>query len=171
MTFRGIVEKFETGTWTYHIPVPMEIAERFVNSETGRRIVCYIDDHDARHCALSHDGLGGWVIFLHKVYFKKYNLKHKQEVSVRIEADTSKYGMPVPPEFEEVLIQDPEALAKFELLTPGMQRSLIYYVAQVKTSDIRLRRAIVIAEHIKIHDKPDGRVLMQEMREANRRFK
>ena len=171
MQFEGTVEKFEAGTWSYHIPVPPEIALSLLKNPDGRRIICSIDHFEPFHCALQHDGLGGHVIYLNKQLVTKYNFKLKQRVGVLLKHDSSKYGMEVPVEFEELLRQDAEGSRLFHELTPGMQRSLIHFVARVKSSDILLRRSMVVLEHLKKHSKVDGELLMEEMKEANRNWK
>ncbi len=55
----------------------------------------------------------------------------------------------MPEELEEVLNIDLDAHTKFHSLTAGNQRSLIYLVTQVKSSEKRIERALKIAEKIK----------------------
>ena len=171
LQFEGTVEMFDTEAWSYHIPVPSELAQQLIDTPTKRRIVCNFNNNPDHHCALMHDGSGGWVIYLPKRLMKKWQFHHKQPVVVQMRPDASEYGMPIPPEFEEMLHQDPEGSKKFHALSKGKQRSLIYFVSQVKSSEIRIRRSFVVLEHLKNHDKLDGRVLMDEMKEANRAWK
>ncbi len=84
--------------------------------------------------------------------------------------DESSYGLPISEEFEEVLRQDDEASEIFHQLTPGKQRTLIYYADNVKSSQIKLRRGLVVAEHLKsTNGLVDFKLLNEEMKAANRR--
>jgi len=56
----------------------------------------------------------------------------------------------MPEELKEILETDPEASEIFHSLTSGNQRGLLYLVAQVKTSDKKIERALKIADRIKI---------------------
>jgi hypothetical protein len=55
----------------------------------------------------------------------------------------------MPKELKEVLNTDMEADKVFHSLTAGNQRSLIYLISQVKSSDKRIERALKMAEQIK----------------------
>lgn len=52
-------------------------------------------------------------------------------------------------ELRALLAQDREGKKKFEGLPPGKQRYIVYYVAQVKSTDRRLERAIFLIENLK----------------------
>jgi uncharacterized protein YdeI (YjbR/CyaY-like superfamily) len=69
----------------------------------------------------------------------------------------------------ECLWQDPEGEAVFESLTPGKKRSLIYVVSKVKSTNLRMRKAIVIVTHLAKYGSLDYKVLNSEMKEANQK--
>ncbi len=71
------------------------------------------------------------------------------EISVKLEKDDSDYGMPMPEEFEELLLMDPEADECFHKLTIGKQRSLLYIIGKPKRSETRIKKAVVVAEYLK----------------------
>ena len=56
----------------------------------------------------------------------------------------------MPEEFSAVLESDPEAADIFESFTDGKKRSLIYYVLRFKSSQLRIDKALIISENIKI---------------------
>jgi uncharacterized protein YdeI (YjbR/CyaY-like superfamily) len=70
-------------------------------------------------------------------------------VDVSLVKDESKYGLPMPEEFREVLDQDAEGDRLFHALTAGMQRSILYLVSRPKDIDLRIHRALLIIEHLK----------------------
>lgn len=55
----------------------------------------------------------------------------------------------IPEELQAVLDQDPEGRQVWETFTTGLKRGLIHYVASVKSSDSRIKRAIGIVEKSK----------------------
>ena len=79
----------------------------------------------------------------------KLGLKLGMQVQASLRKDDSEYGLPMPEELAELLQQDEDGNALFHALTPGKQRTLLYIVGSPKTSDTRLRRAIVVVEHLK----------------------
>ena len=80
--------------------------------------------------------------------------------------------MPVPEEFELVIFGDEEAAYYFESLTPGKQRSLIYLVGKIKSSDIKINRAMAIAEHLKeVKGQLEYKALNDTIKKYNQRMK
>lgn len=55
----------------------------------------------------------------------------------------------IPEELEAVLLQDDVAMAAWQKLTTGYQRSLIHYVTAVKSVDSRIKRSIDLMERAK----------------------
>ncbi|HIP32236.1 MAG TPA: hypothetical protein EYG86_05705, partial [Crocinitomicaceae bacterium] len=60
-----------------------------------------------------------------------------------------KYGFDVPEEFEELLRQDDIARERFESLSMGKRRSIIYLILQVKSSQKRIEKSIFLLENLK----------------------
>jgi uncharacterized protein YdeI (YjbR/CyaY-like superfamily) len=58
--------------------------------------------------------------------------------------------MDMPEELKELLDQDPEGLRRFELLSLGKKRYIIYYVAGVKSSHLKLERSLLIINNLKL---------------------
>jgi uncharacterized protein YdeI (YjbR/CyaY-like superfamily) len=80
---------------------------------------------------------------------KRLHLDAGDQVEVMLEADLSKYGMPLPEEFEELLKQDTEGAHFFDKLTPGKRRSLIYLIGKPKNSDKRIEKALIVLNYLK----------------------
>ena len=81
---------------------------------------------------------GEFTIGVSKPIREKLGLNEGDTVSIRLDPDTSKYGVPMPEDFAEVLRQDPDGDRLFHALTAGMQRILIYMIGQgVKNLDRR----------------------------------
>ena len=58
----------------------------------------------------------------------------------------------MPAEFNEVLKQDREADKYFHALTPGKQRSILYWVGHEKDVDKRIQVSLIFIEHLKRND-------------------
>ncbi len=142
--------------------IPAEYAKPFL-SDKNRRVICILNDKIRLHSALMHDGKGDFFININKATRKKLNIEDGDEVRITLEPDTSKYGMEVCEEMEEMLAQDPEFKAYFDKLTPGKQRRLIYLSGKAKTSDTRLRKTLIIADSLKINQ---GNLNLEELNNA-----
>ncbi len=116
-----------------------------------KRIVCTIKGTEPFQCALMPSG-GNFFIIVNKQKRDAAGIKGGDVVDVVIEKDESKYGLPMPEEFREVLDQDPEGDRLFHALTPGKQRSLLHHLGTVRDIDHRIHQALIIIEHIKEND-------------------
>jgi uncharacterized protein YdeI (YjbR/CyaY-like superfamily) len=95
-------------------------------------------------------------------------LKEGSTIRVHLEKDKSEFGLPFPAELEEVLAQDMAGKDYFFKLTPGRQRNIIYGVSQVKNTDLRIRRAMIMVEHLKKNKgKIDFRQLNAELKSSS----
>ena len=157
----------------YHwfFPVPTAIATSFMEGN-DRRVVTKVNGIVKYHCAIYGDGEGGYRILLNRERVKKLGLVRGESINVELEKDRSEYGVPMSEELREVLDQNPEADELFLKLTKGMQRTLIYWSDNVKSSDIKIRRAIVMTDHlVNQAGKIDNKLLNAEMKEANQAAK
>jgi hypothetical protein len=140
----------EAAGWHF-IPVPREIGERFPTDGKSRRVVCTINGKETIQCALMPGG-ERFVILVNKRIRTSLGIVAGDTVKLSVVPDTSKYGLPMPEEFAEVLAQDPDGDKLFHALTPGKQRSLIFVVTSGKDVDRRIHRALIILEHLKDND-------------------
>jgi hypothetical protein len=148
MEFTAKLENFNTKLWTYHIKVPNAIARHYL--EMGdKRVICNLNDAMEFQCAIMSAGDGVYFINVNKKIRDQLNLKEGNKIKVELEKDTSEFGLPFPDELKEVLRQDKAADGFFKKLTPGKQRNLIYIAGQPKTSDLRILRSVIIADHLK----------------------
>ena len=157
----------------YHwfFPVPNEIATSFIEGN-DRRVVTKVNGTVTYHCAIYGDGEGGYRILLNRERVKKLGLVRGETINVELEKDRSEYGVPMSEELREVLDQNEAAYKIFHSFTKGMQRTLIYWCDNVKSSDIKIRRAIVMTDHLVTQaGKPDYKLLNAEMKEANQAAK
>ena len=172
MKFNSQLQK-EEGSDIYHwfFSVPNEIAETYIEG-ADRRVVTQVNEKVKYHCAIHADGLGGYRIMLNRERCKKLGLVRGETISVELEKDRSEYGVPMSEELREVLDQNPEADEIFHSFTKGRQRTLIYWSDNVKSSDIKIRRAIVMTDHlVNQRGDIDFKQLNVEMKAANQAAK
>lgn len=142
-----------------HITVPADIVEKV--GGIGTRLMVSINGHESFHGGMVAKGGGTAYITVNKARQKKWNLNEDEELTIMIELDHSKYGVPVPEEFDALLDQDREGAKLFEQLTPGEQRYIINYVNGVKSSQKKIDRAILLINNLKtMPDKFDFRHLL-----------
>ena len=174
--FQTTLQRFDSDLWGYHIAVPNTLAENFL--ELGhKRVVCTLFGTVEIQCALmtrkqslESNPSQNYFININKELRSRFRLDVGDEVEAAIRPDLSKYGLPMPEELEELLAQDPEGDQLFHALTPGKQRSLLFMVGKPKGTDTRLKKALVILDHLKVNQgQLDFRRLQADFKEANRR--
>jgi hypothetical protein len=169
MHFTTTLQKFDSPLWGFHIPVPDEVSKNFLET-TGARVVCTLNGTEEFQCALMPKGDGSYFININKKLRDKLKLKPGSEVHAALRKDDSKYGLPMPEELAELLALDDEGNELFHALTPGKQRSLLYIAGSPKTSETRIKKAVVVVEHLKANGgKIDYKQLNEDMKDANRR--
>ena len=63
--------------------------------------------------------------------------------------DESEFGADISEEFQEVLESDLEVKMLFDTLTPGKQRSIIYFISKTKSSQIKTEKTFVFLDRLK----------------------
>jgi hypothetical protein len=165
MEFNARLENFNTRLWSYHIKVPARIFHAF--KERGvKRVVCKLNDQVEFQCAIMPAGDEVYFININKKIRDQLGLKEGAKIMATLEPDESEYGLPFPDELKAVLEDDPEGHRLFDALTPGRKRNILHGVGQVKQTDLRIRRAIIMIDHIKANDgKIDFKKLSAELKQ------
>ena len=148
----------ETKPVYHYLLVEREWVSPLGFSGNTRRCTCTVNGKLTFHCSLMPSGRkkGAFYISINKTNRDKLHLEPGDEVSVVLVRDDSRYGMPMPPEFREVLRQDAEGKSLFNALTPGKQRTLLWYTVKYKDEDRRIHTALVMIEHLK---KNEGKII------------
>jgi hypothetical protein len=163
MEFTATLENFNTRLWSYHIKVPPGVVKSFLAGD--KRVVCTLNGVLEIQCAIMPAGEDTWFINLNKKVRDQLKLKEGSKVNVVLVKDESEFGMPFPDELREWLDQDPEGKTLFNQLTPGRQRNIIYVVNQIKDSDLRIRRSMIMIDHLKNNNgKIDFKKLNAELK-------
>lgn len=158
----------QSNLWGYHFIIPEDIANHFTDGK-DRRIVVTFNGKIKNHCAIMPSPEGHFIM-LNKGIVKKLQIETGEVVTIEIEKDTSEYGMPICEEFEAVIFGDEEVFAIYQKLTPGKQRNLIHLVNKIKSSDIKINRAMAIGEYlVKSKGIMDFRKLNEKIKEFNQK--
>ena len=152
-----------TGSGWHFLLMGKDIVDKFDFEDKYKRVVCTINGGEPFQCALLPWGELFYIIVNQK---KRVGIAAGDMVKVRLVKDESKYGLPMPEEFEEVLKQDPEGDRLFHGLTAGKQRSLLYQLSKPKDIDVRIHQALVIIEHLK---ENDGKIIDKKLYEELKR--
>ena len=113
--FTSTIARFDSDLWHFHLTVPNPVASDF-KQKNIKRFICELNNQELIHCAIMPAGENRYFININKALRKKLELIEGSEVVCEIWEDNSKYGMPLPEEFEEVLYTDPEGQRLFEAL-------------------------------------------------------
>jgi bifunctional DNA-binding transcriptional regulator/antitoxin component of YhaV-PrlF toxin-antitoxin module len=164
ITFETELSKFDPESGWHFIGVEKAAADSFDFPKGSRRVICTINERESFPCALMpYDG--AFFIMVNKKVRTTLGIEAGDIITVEIEKDDSKYGMPMPPELQEVLDQDPEGSELFEALTPGKQRGMLYYIGKFKDIDRRIHCSLIFLQHLKNNGgKLDHAKLQQDLK-------
>lgn len=142
--FTAPLRRFPGKGAMHYLEVSPEAVEGF-GGKSGVRLVCTLNGRTEFSCGLLFRCDGTYYVYVGGKAKKAEGLNLGESVRVSLRRDESRYGLPMPEELAEVLAQDPEGDAGFHRLTPGRQRTLIYYVSSARSMDTRIARAIEVA--------------------------
>lgn len=161
--FNTVLEQSPEMSGWHFLLITKTTADKLSFKDQYKRVVCTINGGKPFQCALM-PSRGKFYIIVNKKKRDELGLVGGDKVKVELTIDESKYGLPMPEEFREVLDQDPEGDKIFHSLTPGKQRSLLYFVGKIKDIDQRIHQSLIIVEHIKEHKNVIGKILYEEVR-------
>ncbi len=151
-----------TGSGWHFLLVTKDIVTKLGFEGKYKRVICSMNGEESFQCALLPWGELFYIIVSKK---KRLGLVAGDIVKVLLVKDVSKYGLPMPEEFEEVLKQDPDGDAMFHALTAGKQRSMLYLLSHAKDIDVRIHQALLIINHLKANGgKIVDKLLYQELK-------
>ena len=153
-----------TGSGWHFLIIEKEIVAQFGFPDKFKRVVCSINGGGSFQCALLPWGELFYII-VNKKKRDEVGVVAGDIVNIVLVKDESKYGLPMPEEFREVLNQDHEGDELFHALTAGKQRSILYQLSKPKDIDLRIHQALIIVEHLKENDgKIIDKVLYEELK-------
>jgi hypothetical protein len=128
--------------------VPKSEVANFGFKGNLRRVLCSLNGNEFFNCSL-FPSRGDYFLTLSKQLRTSLGVEVGDDIEVVLTPDDSKYGMPVPEEFAEVLRQDAEAQRLFDGLSPGDQRLMLKLIVFVNDVDRRIARALAGIELLK----------------------
>ena len=140
-----------TLTGTHSLKIPDAIAKPFAIVKKPRvKVTARYEAKTLEFHAALQKRKGDFYITSGKLYQKELGIFSANEpFSIQLQEDTTEYGVHMPKELEAVLESDPQAYEAFKELTDGKKRSLIYHIKRIKTSQIRIDKALLISENLK----------------------
>lgn len=139
--------------------VLLELNESKESGKYNQRVVISIGDRISWQGGIVALGEGSGYITFSKARMKALDVHLGDKVKCTLEKDHSEFGHDFPIEFQEVLAQDPDAKDRFYKLSPGKQRTIIYYINQVKASDKRIDKCLFFMKNLK--NCPEGKETMR----------
>lgn len=98
---------------------------------------------------LKKEATGDYRIFFSKAKRDELGIGIGEMVTFQLFKDESKYGVEVPEALDAVLLSDYDAFEIFEKLTPGKQRSIIYFIKRIKNVQTQVDKSILMTENLK----------------------
>lgn len=132
-----------------YLEIEAEIVNQFENNR-NTRLICTLDQKLTFQCGLNHLGNGNYFIILPAKSLKSYDIKLGDSVQFEINIDPNPLGVDIPETIESLLEQDDELKSKFQKLSLGKQRSIIFYVMKIKDIDRQIEKTIDLIYHIDI---------------------
>jgi hypothetical protein len=137
------------GLRIHYLPLPIEVADA-LRGEGVRRVVVELNGVPFRRAVMQSSD-GGPHLVTGLTILREIGAALGDMVTVVLTADPDPDAIDLPEEFEAALAQDPEAARRFAGFTPGMQRSLAYYVTQAKRTETRVKRSLELAHKLRTH--------------------
>ena len=146
---------------THHVIIPEIEAIHFIDAgHTRVEIRAFHGDKTLLFHGKLRKYKDQFIVSFGQRYQKEVGVQKDDIFTLQLFEDTTKYGVEIPEEFAAVLESDPEALEKFEMLTDGKKRSLIYFIIRIKNSQTRIDKALRITDNLK-RNCTDVKLLIQ----------
>lgn len=132
----------------HYLEIPARIVAK-LGGKFSARLLCTVNGELSFQGGLVALGGGKGYVSLSRARMKKLGVEVGDTVSLALARDRSKFGMEYPEELRALLAQDAAAKRKFAKLPPSKQRYVVYYVGLVKSSHLRLERALFLIDNLK----------------------
>lgn len=146
--FKTVVQRLDYMGNIHYLLIPATVVEQLGGS-FSIRLWCSVNDVLKWQCGLVALGNGDAYISMNAQRLKKLRVSLGDELLVTLEKDESQYGIDVPEELNELFLQDPEGYRRFQTLVPGKQRFIIRFITDVKSSQLKIERAVTLIENLK----------------------
>jgi hypothetical protein len=136
----------------FYVEVPGELLEKSKKPDQplfSQRFLISLNGQPEWHGGVVSLGNNTGYITVKTTILKELGLHLGDAVQVGLSPDNSEYGMEFPEELQELLRQDPEAENRFNQLPMSKRRYIIGYVNQVKSSQKKIERALMLLTNLK----------------------
>jgi hypothetical protein len=165
--FKANLVQLNSGVWSHCFFVPNTVSREILESGS-KRVICTINQQAKYHSALMPKGNHEYFINVKKEIRAKLDIDLNSVLDISLELDTSKYGLPVPEELVQAWNLDEEGKAIFHSLTPGKQRNLLHLIGLPKSSELRIKKALVVLSYLKsVNGKLNFKELNLALKQAN----
>jgi hypothetical protein len=100
------------------------------------------------HCAILKNREGAYLRF-GKAHHKNWGLYAGLHLKLDIDIDSSTYQFEYPDTLKEILETDPEAQTHWQVLSAGKQRSILYQIAKIKSTDKQIDKGLLLCTRLK----------------------
>jgi hypothetical protein len=133
---------------THYIELSADIVKK-LGGKFNVRLLCTLNNKLTFQCGIVALGEGKGYISMNAKRLHELKLKKGDQVEVSLKEDVSTFGAEVPEELAEVFAQDQQGFIRFQKLVPGKQRFIIRHVSAVKSSQLKVERAIFLLNNLK----------------------
>lgn len=109
------------------------------------RLLCTINDFTFP-CGLNPLGDGHYFIILGKEKREQSNIKLGDNVAFTLSEHPSPLGVEVPEVLNVMLDQDPQAKHRYQQLTDGKKRALIFMLQKTKNIDLQVKKILTFLQ-------------------------
>ena len=146
-SFSAQIERFEGEGHMHFVAIPDALVDD-IRSQGSKRYVITMNDAITWHCGLLGTGDGRWFVMVSKDKLARAQTTLGGWVHVDFRVDRSKYGMPVPPDLQDMLDDDPEFLARFDAMLPGKRRNAMHSISMAKTDATIAKRILKLMNEL-----------------------
>ncbi|RIV21604.1 DUF1905 domain-containing protein [Fibrisoma montanum] len=125
----------------YHLVITPEVVNQF-EKQRATRLVCVLDQTVSFSCGLNHLGDGNFYIIVATQQLKKLGKNVGDPVVFEIYEDPNPLGVDVPDVLQVLLDQDDDARHRYDALTDGKKRSLIYSIKGIRDIDRQVQKIL-----------------------------
>jgi hypothetical protein len=150
LQFESKLERLPGKGGVFYITVPNEIAQQYVEGRRPARIRCLLNGAVEFQCAIRPQGGGGFYINVGAPLRQQGKFVLGQKLSAEVCEDDSEFGRDMPEELIELLEMDQQGKELFLASLPSLQRAIIHYISGAKSIQIRIDRAIMMNDRLKV---------------------
>lgn len=146
-TARIIQVSSTSAGYSTKVDLPYDVTQLCLEAGV-KRVLFTVNGKTFRRGVIS-DGSGGLYIIMAAIN-KELHLGVGAMVDCSLSPDPDPDQVDLPEELEVLLDQDEAFAAKFKLFTPGKKRTYAHMVDAAKSAEVRIRRALELAEKAKL---------------------